>query len=593
MTQAELLNYILEKEKLKKEDLAKLLGISKKNTEKAFSGEAPLTKRQIKNISEFIGIPEEVIKSGEIIFPDLQNTGVVFIDEEFVKNQNTERFKNYIKNRFKIQFISLFLLKLSVYFILIFFSIFTGFAFYSAFIENIDKSTTFSAFFTLIPYLLGFASIVPMFKVIKKVNFNEVKRVKIYYYFIIVANLISLISLVALNANNWAFFGIGLFFTLIPLLFLILEKNKKIDEKQIKILSIVLMFATFIVGYDFVPDYPTKDREFYFVLVFIGLNITLFAAHICYWVIKDFVKMSNNFQMLNNKKCFKKRKIMHSLVSVLLVTTLVAGGVHFGKLITIKAAINYAFANRESEFTFEKYLEYNKKNIEFTEEDETITLEMGEFTYKIPAELIEKTNKEIEKTEVLTYKNGEETIMVVSTYQQMDKPFPDMFKDDTSISNSFETEEDDLFADSEAICMSKYGEMVKNVLVEKYGFYPTNYYESKKLSGLIDFDDINYWDKQEAHAFVVLGIFYAVAPPVYNESYFYETEEIEGFVDILINTNEETNEISYSYIFSFNKCDSDWLDYRVIIRLPEEVASTDLAYKIINSVEIKEQGAKQ
>lgn len=589
MTQAELLNYILEIEKLKKEDLAKLLGISKKNTEKAFSGETPLTKRQIKNISEFTSISEEAIKSGEIILPDLQNTGVVFIDEEFVKNQNTERFKNYLKNRFKIQFISLFLLKLSVYFILIFFSIFTGLAFYSAFIENIDKSTAFSAFFTLIPYLLGFASIVPMFEVIKKVNFNEVKRVKIYYYFIIVANLISLISFVALNANNGAFFGIGLFFTLIPLLFLILEKNKKIDEKQIKILSTVLMFATFIVGYELVSDYLIEKRGFYFLLVFIGLNITLLAAHICYWVIKDFVKMSNNFQMLNNKKCFKKRKIMRSLVSVLLVTTLVAGGVHFGKLITIKAAINYTFANMESEFTFEKHLEYNKKNIEFTEEDETITVEMGEFTYKIPAELIEKTNKEIqnEKNKVLTYKNSEETITVVSTYQQMDKPFPDMFNYDTSISNSFETEEDDFFSDSIAIWMSKQGETVKNVLVEKYGFYPTNYYESRKLSGLIDFDDINYWDKQEAHAFVVLGIFYAVASPVYNESYFYETEKIEGYVDILKNTNEETNEISYSYIFSFNKCDSDWLDYRVIIRLPEEVASTDLAYKIINSVEIK------
>ena len=37
MTQAELLNYILEKEKLKKEDLAKLLGISKKNTENSIS----------------------------------------------------------------------------------------------------------------------------------------------------------------------------------------------------------------------------------------------------------------------------------------------------------------------------------------------------------------------------------------------------------------------------------------------------------------------------------------------------------------------------------------------------------------------------
>ena len=138
MTQKELLNYILEKEKLKKEDLAKLFGIRKENTEKVFNGEKPLTKRQIKNISRFTQIPEEAITRGELVLPDLQNTGVVFVDEEFVKNQNTARLQSFIKNRFKIQFISLFLLKLFVYFILIFLSIFAGCAFYSAFIETID-----------------------------------------------------------------------------------------------------------------------------------------------------------------------------------------------------------------------------------------------------------------------------------------------------------------------------------------------------------------------------------------------------------------------------------------------------------------------
>ena len=97
MTQAELLNYILEKEKLKKEDLAKLLGIRRKNIEKIFNGEMELTKRQIKYASEFTLLPQEVIKSGEVVLPDLENTGVVFIDEEWVKNQNTKRFEDFIK----------------------------------------------------------------------------------------------------------------------------------------------------------------------------------------------------------------------------------------------------------------------------------------------------------------------------------------------------------------------------------------------------------------------------------------------------------------------------------------------------------------
>ena len=79
----------------------------------------------------------------------------------------------------------------------------------------------------------------------------------------------------------------------------------------------------------------------------------------------------------------------------------------------------------------------------------------------------------------------------------------------------------------------------------------------------------------------------AVAIPVYDEVYFYETEEIEGFVSIKKFTDEETGEISYSYLFDFNKKDAEWLDCRVMVRLPEELASTDLAYKIINSIELK------
>ena len=178
MTQSELLNYILEKEKLKKEDLAKLFGIRKKNVEKVFNGKKTLTKRQVKNISVFTGIPQEAIKSGEVTLPDLQNTGVVFINEEFVKNQNTTRFESFIKTRLKGELAALFIIKLFTYFILMFCLIFSLITFYSAFIENIDKSTILIAFFTLVPFYLTFASIVPIFKITRKVNVNEKDRFK-------------------------------------------------------------------------------------------------------------------------------------------------------------------------------------------------------------------------------------------------------------------------------------------------------------------------------------------------------------------------------------------------------------------------------
>lgn len=591
MTQAELLNYILEKEKIKKEDLAKLFGIRKKNTEKVLNGELSLTKRQIKNISRFTQIPEETIKSGEVTLPDLQNTGVVFIDEEFVKNQNTARFQNFIKNRFKIQFISLFLLKLFVYFILIFLSIFVGCAFISAFIENIDKSTAFSAFFTLIPYLLGFASIVPMFKVIKKANFNELKRVKIYYYFIIVANLISLISLIVLNANHWVFFVAGMIGTLVPLVFLVLESNKKANEKQIKILSTVLIFACcLIIG--LIPDYPETDRELYFGIIFAILNLVLVAAHICYWVIKDFSGFSSKFQMLNDKKCLKKKKVLRSLISVLLVTTIVAGTVHFGTLLTLKTTIDYLLQSTYSgvNYTFEQYLEFDKFDIEFTDTDETHTIENGDFIYKIQSELIDMTKKE-SQSEIITsklHKNEEESIMVASTYQPMDEAFNGVLSySEEMLDDYMSDEETGFFQESVKIMLLKFDKMTIDILVEKYGFYPENQYKFLKLGGVMNLREINYWNKQEVFCHIPLLIMVAVAIPVYEEVYFYETEEIEGFVSIKKFTNEETGEISCSYFFDFNKKDSEWLDCRVMINLPEEVASTDLAYKIINSVEMK------
>ena len=595
MTQKELLNYILEKEKLKKEDLAKLFGIRKKNTEKVLNGELSLTKRQIKNISLFTQIPEETIKSGEVTLPDLQNTGVVFIDEEFVKNQNTARFQNFIKNRFKIQFISLFLLKLFVYFILIVLSIFAGCAFYSAFIENIDKSTAFSAFFTLIPYLLGFASIVPMFKVIKKANFNEVKRVKIYYYFIIVANLISLISLVALNANHWAFFVAGMIGTLIPLVFLILENNKKLNEKQIEILSTVLIFVSSL-ALQIVPEhikYLETDREMYFAIIFVGLNLTLIAAHICYWAIKDLTEFSNKFQMLNNKKCLKKKKVLRSIVSVLLVTTIVAGTVHFGMLIVLKTTIDYLLQNTDSgvNYTFEQYSEYDKFDIEFTDKEELQIIENGEFTYKIPAEFIEKTNKD-QQSEIITsllHNNVDETVIVASINQNYEsESFSGIASFSEDMLNEYTSDEDVFFGESLKIMFLKFEETTKDMLVEKYGFYPENEYKFRKLGGVMNLREVNYWDKQEAVCHIPLLIMVAVALPVYDEVYFYETEEIEGFMSVKEFTDEETGEIRYIYMFDFNKKDSEWLDCSVIIRLPEELASTDLAYKIINSIEITE-----
>ena len=447
----------------------------------------------------------------------------------------------------------------------------------------------FSAFFTLIPYLLGFASIVPMFKVIKKVNFNEVKRVKIYYYFIIVANLISLIGLVALNANHWAFFVTGLFCTLIPLMFLILENNKKLNEKQIKILSTVLIFVSSL-ALQIVPEYIKyleTDREMYFAIIFVGLNLTLIAAHICYWAIKDFSEFLNKFQMLNNKKCLKKKKVLHSLVSVLLVTIIVAGTTHFGMLVVIKVALTNVIGT----YDVASYSVYDKQNIVFTDEDETQTIQNGDFTYKLPVEFIDKTNKD-RQTETFTslvHYNADETIMVASTYDSSEQEsFSDIMSFDKDMFDSLLFEQDILFEESLKIMFTKHGEITKNLLEKKYGFVPKTFYEYQKLESLLNPQEINYWNKQEAISYVTLLIMHATTSPAYfDKIYLCETEKEAGVLYYKEHINEETGVRYHQYHYSFDAPNSSWSNKAVVVRLPEELASTDLAYKIINSVEIK------
>ena len=422
-----------------------------------------------------------------------------------------------------------------------------------------------------------------MFKVVKKANVNEIKRVKLYYYFIIIANIISLISLVALNANHWGFFALGLFFISIPLVFLILENNNRANKKQIKILSTILMLVV-LVGYELVQSYPATDRECYYTLIFIGLNLTLLTAHIFYWAIKDLTEFSNNFQMLNNKKCFKNRKVLRSLISVLLVTIIVAGGFHFGKLVTLKLSVDRALNSETFKYEFIQYSKYDKSNVNFTEEDETIIVNRGTFTYKIPQGMKDTTQ---EGGIYITHKNEAETILVASSYQPIKESYTSIFDYYEYELFSNETGED-VFDSSKPIFHSKMSKIMKDMLVEEYGFYPQNDYESRKIGGMLNLEDINYLDKQEAHAAAILAVFYAISSPAYDEAYFFETDELEGVVGIMEHTNEETGEKSCSYIFNFNKPNSEWLDCCVMVRLPEDVASTDLAYKIINSIEITE-----
>ncbi len=588
MTQSELLNYIIEKEKIKKEDLAKLFGIRKKNVEKVFNGKKTLTKRQVKNISVFTGIPQEAIKSGEVTLPDLQNTGVVFINEEFVKNQNTTRFESFIKTRLKGELAALFIIKLFTYFILMFGLIFSLITFYSAFIENIDKSTILIAFFTLVPFYLTFASIVPIFKITRKVNVNEKDRFKIFYLIIIASLIIFTVGTLIFNSFDWLYLILSLIPLAMALLTMLIEKKPAKKQKLIKDISTGIILAFFIV-LAIAIEFIEGARESYFAVTYLAQFGALMSATIYYRDLETFEDFSKSFGMLSKKKVYKKKRVMSAFVSALLVTAIIAGGTHFGMLFVIKASIDNALNSSLNHYGFEQHSEYNKHDIAFTDEDETQTIDNGSFTYKIPVGLIDKTNKDkqSETFKSATYGNEEDTIMVVSLYNPTDESYPSIFSYDTGIFDSSEAAEDGLFDESKAIFRSKYRETIKNMLIEKYGFYPQNDYENRKLGGMINLEKINYWNKQEAFCHVPLLIMYSVTMPVYEETYFYETEGMQGIVAVRKTTNEETGKVNCVFSFDFNKRNAEWMDKMVSVRLPEEVASTDLAYKIINSVEIK------
>ena len=586
MTHAELLNYILKKEKLEKEDLAKLLGIRRKNIEKVFNGETELTKKQIKNISEFTELPEVVIKSGELTLPDLENIGATVINEEFYRSRNTERFGNFIKTRYKGTLAGVFALKALTYLALIFGFIFSLFTFAFAFIENIDISTGVIAFFTLVPFLLVFASIVPIFKITRKANTNEKGRFKIFYSLIIASLLISTIGTVIFDAFNWVFLIVGLIPVLLGVTGLMTEQQSAEKQKQIKILTTTLILVV-IIALVIIIEFIEGMRESAYALVYLTQVFALLSAHICYYISKNFEKISSSFKMLSEKKLYKKRRVALSVISALLVTVIIAGSTHFSVLFVIKVALTNVIGTYE----VASYSTYDKQNIVFTDEDETQTIENGDFTYEIPVEFIDKTNKD-RQTETFTslvHYNADETIMVASTYDSSEQEsFSDIMSFDEDMFDSLPVEQDIMFEESLKIMFTKHGEITKNLLEKKYGFAPKTFYEYQKLESLLNPQEINYWNKQEAICHVTLLIMGAITSPAYYDKiYLCETEKEVGTLYYKEHINEETGVCSYQYHYSFDTPTSSWPNKTVVVRLPEELASTDLAYKIINSVEMK------
>ena len=107
----DLLNYLIDVQKIEKDELCELLAIPKKKLDSVLTGATPLKKKCLKNLSLYTSIPLDAIRSGNFVL-NIPQAEVVEGEEapkiikdayvpEYIREANTKRLKAYCKKRYK------------------------------------------------------------------------------------------------------------------------------------------------------------------------------------------------------------------------------------------------------------------------------------------------------------------------------------------------------------------------------------------------------------------------------------------------------------------------------------------------------------
>lgn len=575
MNYIDLLNYLTDVQKIEKEDLAELIGIPQKKMDSVLCGAVSFKKKWLKNLSLYTGIPKEAILAGNFVLnaPEGELAPVVkdaYVPEA-IRQGNTQRLNAYVKKRYNLfygdamGFPPLFIFVSAVCLLIL-----VGMVFLFEVLAVTDLLKIM--LMGILPVIMSFSVMRASIKFARKGVLADERTFKFYAVLAVVQTLISTIAALAFEWQT----AVGLVATIgavLPLIYLVFVQgnNGRVAYVKTLMLAIVLGSLMLCATFCFFTGEKVETTEnvqqvassiIVFTCGWLACLGSLGSVFVSYCFFRKRNDASKHFGPVVKKPVFKGNKIAKSVVAVVLVAILFFSTIYIAPILLVDGLMSTAMDKYNGENVETQYLDYNKGDITFAEDEQVMIVEKENYRIKLPAYL--------EKNENVTTRDG---------FQNKEK-LTVVFIENTVLDYS-----DVFIYDGDDEKKREANEKLNKAIEERYGFIPKGQYEYFKLLKLISEDSISPFNRDLSLA---VSLFTNVSQMLANDKvYLYEDSE-KCFC--ICENSFERNDSQFTYNYSINgnaKGDYDKFFSISVIVVSDSAADMDLPFKIINSIEMK------
>ena len=579
MTHIDLLQYILDVQNVEKKELARFIGTNPKKLEKILSGEKTLSKKSLKYLSAFTGIPAESINNGmfSLAAPvekneneEDQTTEIDPVAEEY----NRSKLLSFLKVRHKsdvvgFKIINVVCLILAVFALIVSTVCFVAFCYAKPGVRIGMFSVSF-----ILPVLLSLVSLFPINKIRSKANYAEIKTYKIYSIFIILAIMIFNGMTLYYEISSLPAFLVITAGSVMTFIDIVLRKpySKNIFSEYF---FMILTMAVMIVGYYLFANVDTTQlieeneiMQFYGVTAFwtsYALMIIHIALECSTGLIRTTYPAFRHFIKSEQKSVLKKNAVLKSAIAVVLAFSIFCGATFAFSIYVRKQTLD----ELHSLLPENTYKDYDKSDIVFSDKEETIVVDYGNYTIELPAEFKEK---ELEKDSTLTTK----------TYYNKSKEAGVFLREYINIipEEGFGLSEDRDEKEKEA------ARKIQEGIKEKYGFYPKSLVEWKKIGQKVQENkEFNYFSREDMAVEMFLASFFSVAER--SETTIMLGKDNEKEFSIQESKAGEGDKERTIYIIQGNIIGDYDNGLDIMGFVEDDYSDPDVMYKIINSIKFK------
>ncbi len=565
----DLLNYLIDVQKIEKEELCELLAIPKKKIDDVLSGIVPLKKKCLKNLSLYTSIPLDAIRSGNFVL-NIPQVDVAEGEEapkiakdayvsEYIREANTNRLNAYCKKRYKnrrddVLSLTMFNIIISVLGIITSFLIIYNFNIVH--FSSCVKTLTIA----LIPAILSIIIAMNCYKLAWNGTLKEDKT----FIFYTILHIIQIFTYsIALVASKWAppFILLFTIFAIAPVIYTFFFENKNksnyIKSLGFVIISLICFGIISVLTVSSEHFANLKDERSFaigFIITYIGFFAISFTTGIllaAYTFYRKRNYIAKHFEPVSKKRVFESNKIAKDIIIIILLISIMCGIMYVLPIIGFKR--NIAYLNNLEYPVNEKYHDYDKENIVFSEDEKLVIVEYDNYSLKIPEDMKKSGKSEI-------YMNEEKTLLIIrDEFLDIEKTFDSIVTD--------------------------YPVDIKQVIKDRYGFFPKSQYEEQLLLKSIYENDISIFDRD----LTIAANYFLMTDSIMStdsEIYLYKDSEIE-FCIKKTTFEREDKSILYTYDVSGNVVENYDKFFDFTIGTTCDAEENDIAYKIINSIEFK------